>query len=62
MPVLNTKLDPRSQEFSDTSAHHRALVEELDARLARVASGGGEKARDRHTERGKLLVRDRIAG
>ena len=27
---------------------------------ARVADGGGEKARDKHTERGKLLPRDRI--
>ncbi|MES8333723.1 carboxyl transferase domain-containing protein, partial [Cutibacterium acnes] len=28
--------------------------------LARAAQGGGEKARAKHTERGKLLVRDRI--
>ena len=61
MPALTSRLDPGSQEFRDASAYHRALVEELDARLARVAGGGGEKARDRHTERGKLLPRDRIA-
>ncbi|HRF83828.1 MAG TPA: carboxyl transferase domain-containing protein, partial [Pseudoxanthomonas sp.] len=28
--------------------------------LARAAAGGGDKARQRHTERGKLLARDRI--
>ncbi len=44
----------------DTAAYHRALVEELDRRLARAADGGGQKARDRHTERGKLLPRERI--
>ena len=33
------------------------LVEELDARLAAAAGGGGEKARNKHTERGKLLAR-----
>src|SRR5690606_26310859 len=60
MPVLTSALDPRSQDFQDNVAWHRALVEELDSRLVRAAQGGGEKARDRHTSRGKLLVRDRI--
>ena len=45
MPALPSSLDPRSQEFQDNVAWHRALVEELDARLARAAEGGGEKAR-----------------
>ncbi|TKR33063.1 methylcrotonoyl-CoA carboxylase [Luteimonas gilva] len=61
MPVLTSQLDPRSQDFQDNAAYHRGLVEELDARLAAAAGGGGEKARNKHTERGKLLVRDRIA-
>jgi 3-methylcrotonyl-CoA carboxylase beta subunit len=39
---------------------HLALIEDLNARLARVRAGGGEKARDRHTARGKLLPRDRV--
>ncbi|MCY7312310.1 MAG: methylcrotonoyl-CoA carboxylase [Pseudoxanthomonas sp.] len=60
MPVLTTQLDPRSTEFLDSVAYHRSLVEELDRRLARVAEGGGENARSRHTERGKLLPRERI--
>ncbi|BCT91058.1 methylcrotonoyl-CoA carboxylase [Lysobacter helvus] len=60
MPALASSLDPRSQDFQDNVAYHRALVAELDARLARAAEGGGQKARDKHTERGKLLVRDRI--
>ncbi|MCA1714329.1 MAG: methylcrotonoyl-CoA carboxylase, partial [Gammaproteobacteria bacterium] len=60
MPALRSKLDPRSQEFQATMAYHRGLVEDLDARLARAADGGGEAARRKHTERGKLLARDRI--
>ena len=60
MSVLTSQLDPRSTEFVDNVAYHRALVEELDRRLARAADGGGEKARNKHTERGKLLARDRI--
>jgi 3-methylcrotonyl-CoA carboxylase beta subunit len=61
MPRINSQLDPRSQDFKDNAAYHGALVEELDRRLARAADGGDEKARNRHTERGKLLVRERIA-
>jgi 3-methylcrotonyl-CoA carboxylase beta subunit len=38
----------------------RPLVEELRERLAVVRRGGSEAARERHTGRGKLLVRDRI--
>ena len=60
MSVLTSQLDPRSQDFIDNATYHRALVEELDRRLARVCGGGGQKARDKHTERGKLLPRDRI--
>jgi len=39
---------------------YRALVDELRERRARAALGGSEAARRRHTERGKMLVRDRI--
>ena len=60
MPALKSSLDPRSQEFQDNVAFHRALVDELDARLARAADGGGDKAREKHVARGKLLVRERI--
>jgi 3-methylcrotonyl-CoA carboxylase beta subunit len=60
MPVIQSQLDPRSQDFRGNAAWHRGLVDELDQRLARAAEGGGEKARSRHTERGKLLARDRI--
>ncbi len=38
----------------------RGLVAELRERLAEVRSGGSAAARDRHTARGKLLVRDRV--
>ena len=60
MSAIISQLDPRSQEFLDNAAYHRTLVDELERRLARAADGGGEKARQRHTERGKLLARDRI--
>ena len=33
----------------------RALVDDLKVQVAKAAEGGGEKARTKHTERGKLL-------
>src|SRR5690606_25589667 len=36
------------------------LVDELRERTAAAALGGPERARERHTARGKMLVRDRI--
>jgi len=61
MPVIQTQIDPRSQEFIENAGYHRSLVGELERRLARAAEGGGPAAREKHVERGKLLVRDRIA-
>ncbi|MBS0219090.1 MAG: methylcrotonoyl-CoA carboxylase [Proteobacteria bacterium] len=60
MPVIKSQLDPRSPEFIATAAHHQALADELHTRLQRAAQGGGDAARRKHTERGKLLARDRI--
>ncbi len=60
MPALASQLDPRAPEFTENAAYHRELVAELKRRLAHAADGGGEKARARHTARGKLLPRERI--
>jgi len=60
MPVLASRLNPRSAEFAANAASMRALVDDLNAQLARVAEGGGADARRKHTARGKLLPRERI--
>ncbi|HWK27618.1 MAG TPA: carboxyl transferase domain-containing protein [Solirubrobacter sp.] len=39
---------------------HEDLAADLREQLARVRMGGGEKARARHTSRGKLLPRERV--
>jgi 3-methylcrotonyl-CoA carboxylase beta subunit len=41
-------------------AGHLELIADLEQRLARVRAGGGERARERHVARGKVLVRDRV--
>ena len=60
MPVLHSQIDPRSPEFADNAAHLQALVADLRAQLDRVALGGGDKAREKHVARGKLLPRERV--
>jgi len=58
--VIASKVDVNSDEFRSNAAHMRGLVEELQERRAEAASGGAQRARARHIERGKLLPRDRV--
>jgi 3-methylcrotonyl-CoA carboxylase beta subunit len=60
MPTIQTKLDSRSPEFLANAEQLRGAVEDLKKRMAHAALGGGDKARAKHTERGKLLPRERI--
>jgi 3-methylcrotonyl-CoA carboxylase beta subunit len=59
-PVLPTAADTTGDGAGGNVAAHRELVSDLKARLATAASGGSERARTRHVERGKLLPRDRV--
>ncbi|MGN2242329.1 carboxyl transferase domain-containing protein [Frateuria sp. GZRR33] len=60
MTSIASQIDTRSPDFQASSAALRALVDDLKAQLARNAEGGGVKAREKHTARGKLLPRERI--
>ncbi len=62
MPILDSKLNPRDTNFVASRAAMQALVDDLNAKLAKVALGGGEDARKKHTSRGKMLPRDRVHG
>jgi acetyl-CoA carboxylase carboxyltransferase component len=59
MALLQSRVE-RTDDFARRRARLIALVDELRERTATVASGGGERARERHESRGKLLARDRI--
>ena len=60
MPALKSKLNPRSEAFKASADAMRVLVDDLNAKLAQIALGGGEAARAKHTARGKLLPRERV--
>ncbi len=60
MTVIKSKINTRTADFTENAEHMQVQVDDLKDTLAKIKLGGGDKARDRHTSRGKLLVRDRI--
>ena len=60
MAVLTSQLDRDAEEFARRRERMEELVAELRERTAQVASGGGEKATERHRSRGKLPARERV--
>lgn len=62
MSIIKSKIDPHSEQFKTNRDNMSGLVETLRRNASIVASGGGEKAREKHLSRGKLLPRDRING
>ncbi len=61
MAVIESRIDVESQEFAANSEHMLGLLADLKARTAHAAAGGGAEAMAKHTARGKLPVRERIA-
>ncbi len=61
MSVIESKINVRAEEFAANARAMQTQVDDLNAQIARTAQGGGEAARAKHTARGKLLPRDRIA-
>ncbi len=58
--IIESQLNPQDEQFRQNVAHYQTLAEELQTRLAQVRRGGGEKYQRRHSEQGKLFVRDRV--
>ncbi len=60
MTVLKSSLATTTPAFKANAAAMAKLVDELKTRQATAALGGDERSRKRHTERGKLLPRERV--
>ncbi len=60
MTPIESKIDSRNADFQANATQLRATVDDLRAEMAKAALGGGDKARTKHTERGKLLPRERV--
>ncbi len=60
MERIESRINLNNPEFKHNREVMEAQVARLRAEIERIRQGGPENARKRHTERGKLLVRDRV--
>ncbi|MCP4993181.1 MAG: methylcrotonoyl-CoA carboxylase [Gammaproteobacteria bacterium] len=60
MSQIKSAIDPRSGEFLTNRKAMLALVDDLRQKVDQIALGGGERSRERHLSRGKLLPRERV--
>jgi 3-methylcrotonyl-CoA carboxylase beta subunit len=60
MAVLTSRVNERSEDYQRNAAHMQAQVDALTELASTILRGGGERAQQRHRERGKLLARERI--
>lgn len=59
---LQSQAIPSSDAFKTNRAAHLDALAQIREAAAQAAEGGGQRSRDRHLSRGKLLPRDRVAG
>jgi 3-methylcrotonyl-CoA carboxylase beta subunit len=55
-----SKINVRSPEFIENAVHMQVQVDDLKAKIEQIKLGGGQRSRERHLSRGKLLPRDRV--
>jgi len=60
MSIIESRISSRSAEFQQNRESMQALVDDLQSQVETIARGGGERAREKHLGRGKLLPRERI--
>ena len=60
MTTIKSTAIPGSPEFETNAEAMRGVVADLEAVVGEIKLGGGEAARKKHTDRGKLLPRERI--
>src|SRR6478736_3100736 len=60
VPVLTSHVDPDGETYRANRAAQLALLDELGKQLEQAIAGGGERYQQRHRDRGRLLVRERI--
>lgn len=61
MPVIISKIDINSDSFRQNQAYNISLVKQLNIKTNIILQGGGIAAQQKHINKNKLLVRDRIA-
>ncbi len=60
MPVLRSRIDPKSDDYKANYAHMSGLVDKLKEELTRAHEDRSDKAKARNAELGKLTVTERL--
>lgn len=60
MSGFETQVKTNDNTFAQNAEVMRRMTQEMKKLMVKIQEGGGEKARERHREHGKLLPRDRI--
>ena len=60
MTILQSKINPRSEEFQANQESMAQAVADLRDKVSTIQQGGGPSYQERHIARGKLLPRERI--
>ena len=60
MTVIQSRINTRDAAFAENREAMQAQVDDLRAVVAGIRQGGGPRAQERHTSRGKLLPRERL--
>jgi acetyl-CoA carboxylase carboxyltransferase component len=58
--MLKSIVDTGAESYRTNRAAQLALLQQLDEQIAAAIAGGGDRYRQRHRDRGKLLARERI--
>jgi acetyl-CoA carboxylase carboxyltransferase component len=60
MPILPSAVDVRSDSYRANRAAQLAVLAQLDEQIELALAGGGDRYRQRHSDRGRLLARERV--
>lgn len=58
--ILHSSIQPSSEQFLENYSEMQTLSQNIKERIQKNAKGGGEKLIQKHKERGKLFVMERI--
>ena len=61
MKVISSAIDNKGKVFQENNAYMQILVSDWRKKQTEIIQGGEQKALQKHVQRGKLFVRDRIA-
>ncbi len=61
MAVIQSNISTQTSEFNDNQTAMREAIATVERAVKAAQEGGGERARDRHQGRGKILPRERVS-